>query len=179
MKKILTLLLITIILTGCGTKSAKNTVENYLKKYRNLDSEVLVDLENIIENEDLTKDEEEIYRSALKKQYKDLAYEIIEEEYVDDTTYITLKVTDYDFYKAQTDAYIYLENNQEDFNDNNGVYDIHKYTEYKLNKMKNTTERITYNITFTVVKEDDEYIIYQPTENDLMKIHGIYNYDID
>ena len=43
--------------------------------------------------------------------------------------------------------------------------------------MKNTTDKIDYTITFTVTKEKDKYVVSQPTENDLLKIHGVYNYD--
>ena len=45
--------------------------------------------------------------------------------------------------------------------------------------MKNTTQRVDYTIVFTVTKENDKYVVEQPTENDLLKIHGVYNYDID
>ena len=45
--------------------------------------------------------------------------------------------------------------------------------------MKNMTDRVEYTLTFTVTKEDDKYVVSQPTENDLKKIHGVYNYDLD
>ena len=51
MKKILMFLVVTILLTGCGGNNPRMAVENYLKQYRNLSSEVLVDMERIIENE--------------------------------------------------------------------------------------------------------------------------------
>lgn len=177
MKKILTLALLLLILTGCGRKTAKMEVESYLKNYRNLSSEVLVDLENIIDMENLSKNGEEKYRDILKKQYKDLTYEIVEEEFKDDVTYVTAKIEVYDLYKAQKDASVYLQNNLDEFNDEHGVYDVNKYLDYKLDRMKNITDRVEYNIIFTVTKEDDKYVIAQPTQIDLQKIHGIYNYE--
>ena len=177
MKKLLTLFLLFLLLTGCGRKTAKMEVESHLKKYKNLSSEVLVDLENIIDMENLSYEGEEKYRDILKKQYKDLTYEIVEEEFKDDVTYVTAKVEVYDLYKAQKDASIYLQNNLEEFNDESGVYDVNKYLDYKLDRMKDITDRVEYTITFTVTKEDDEYVIAQPTQIDLQKIHGIYNYE--
>ncbi len=180
MKKLVVLFLgVCILLTGCGANTAKNAVDSYLKKYKTLDSEVLVDLESTIEKENLSSSQSDVYRDILKKQYQDLSYEITEEEYDDDVSYITAKVEVYDLHRAQEDASNYLQNNPTEFNNDNGEYDVNKFLDYKLDKMKNTTERIEYTITFTVTKEDDKYVVAQPTENDLKKIHGVYNYDLD
>lgn len=179
MKKFLTLLLIMLTITGCGNNSARGAVETYLKKYKTLDSEVLVDLEDLVDKESLTEEQKDKYREVLKKQYKDLSYKIIEEEYDSEVSYVTVKITVYDLYKASEDSRFYLENNHEEFNDENGVYNIEKYMNYKLDKMKDMTDRVDYTITFTVTKENDRYVVEQPVENDLMKIHGIYNYDLN
>jgi len=168
-----------MLLTGCGGNNARGAVESYLKKYRSLDSEVLVDLENTIDKENLTEAQREKYRDILKKQYKDLSFEILEEEYDNDVSYVTAKISVYDLYKAQSDASIYLENNQDEFNNDDGVYDPQKYIDYKLDRMKDMTDRVDYTIVFTVTKENDKYVVEQPTENDLLKIHGVYNYDLN
>ncbi len=175
MKKFIAIVIILFGLTGCLNSTPKSAVESYLKKYKSLDSEVLRDLEDIIDEENLTDDQEEVYRSIMKKQYQDLDYEIIEEEYDNDISYVTVKVTVYDLYTVQNDASVYLTNNPDKFNDENGAYDVSKFIDYKLDVMKNTTGRITYTIVFTVSKEDDKYTISQPTESDLDKIHGVYN----
>lgn len=179
MKKFLSLLLVVLLLCGCGSNNPKGAVETYLKKYKTLDSEVLVDLENVIKRENLSNEQQDKYRDVLKKQYKDLSYEILEEEYNDDVSYVTVKIEVYDLYKAQSDASVYLENNRSEFNNANGEYDNDKYIDYKLDKMKNMTDKVEYTIIFTVTKEKDKYIVAQPTENDLLKIHGVYNYDLN
>lgn len=178
MKKILIILVLLLTLTGCGGNTAKSAVESHLQKYRNLDSEVLVDLEAFVDKENLSNSQSEKYRDVLKKQYKDLSYKIVEEEYDDDVSYVTVKITVYDLYKAQNDASIYLTNNPDEFYNDNNEYDVNKYIDYKLDKMKDITEKVEYTVVFTVTKENDKYVIEQPTEHDLEKIHGIYNYDI-
>lgn len=178
MKKLLILLLVLFSLTGCGTNSAKGVVEGYLRNYRNLDSEVLVDLEEIISKENLNSDLKDKYRDVLKKQYKDLEYEIVDEEYDGDVTYVTAKIKVYDLHAAKVSAENYLVNNQQEFMVND-AYDHDKYLEYKLDRMKNTTDRKEFTIIFTVNKEDDKYVVNQPTDMDLEKIHGIYNYELD
>lgn len=176
MKKILLIVVMILTLVGCGGNTAKGAVEKYLMNYRNLDSEVLVDLENVIEIENLSHKQKEKYRDVLKKQYKDLSYEIIEEEYDNEISYVTVKIEVYDLYKAQNDASTYLTNHPEEFYNENNEYDVNKYIDYKLDKMKNMLDKIEYTITLTVIKEDDEYVVLQPTEETLEKIHGIYNY---
>lgn len=179
MKKIASLLLLILLITGCGGSNARMATENYLKKYRTLNSEVLVDLENIVDKENLTEKQKDKYREVLKKQYKDLTYEIIEEEYDEEVSYVTVKVSVYDLYKAQSDASVYLQNNQNKFLDSDGNYDPSKFIDYKLDRMKDMTDRIDYTIVFTVTKEDDKYVVEQPTEEDLLKIHGVYNYELE
>lgn len=179
MKKILIIFMVLLTLTGCGGNTAKSAVEKYLMKYKNLDSEVLVDLENTIEKENLTEEQKDKYRDILKKQYKDLNYEIVEEEYDNDVSYITVKVSVYDLYKAQSDASVYLANNPDNFNNENNEYDVSKFIDYKLDKMKDMNDKIEYTIVFTVTKENDKYVVEQPTENDLNKIHGVYNYELN
>lgn len=178
MKKIITIFIMLLILTGCGGNTPKGAVDNYLKKYRNLDSSVLIDLEDIVKKENLNKEQEDKYRDVLKKQYKDLSFEIVEEEYNDNVSYVTVKVSVYDLYKAQSDASKYLSNNPEKFYNDNNEYDNNKFLDYKLEEMKNMTDRVEYNVTFTVTKENDKYIVEQPSEEVLQKIHGIYNYGI-
>lgn len=177
MKKFVAILIMLLCLTGCGMNTAKNAVDCYMKKYKTLDSEVLVDMENTIELENLNESQKELYRDVLKKQYKDLKYKIIDEQKEDDKTYITVKVTVYDLYKANKNTADYFENNREEFNNENGEYDVDKYLEFKLNKMKKTTDTIEHTIKFTVVKEEDKYVVEQLSNDDLLKIHGIYNYD--
>lgn len=181
MKKIKALLIIILLLlsSACGKNTARSVVEDYLRNYKNLDSEVLLDMNNIIEKENLNDELEDKYREVLKKQYKDLEYEILEEEYDDNFSYITVKIKVYDLYGIQRDAYYYLENHLNEFTNEFGEYDEEKYIDYKINKMKNATNKIEYSIIFTVTKEDDKYILLQPSENDLKKIHGIYNYNIE
>ena len=178
MKKIGLLIIVVLTLIGCGNNTHRSAVENYLKKYKNLSSEVLLDMEKIIEKENLNNEQKEKYREILKKQYKDLTYEILEEEYDDEVSYITVKISVYDLYKAQSDALVYLENNKNEFYNELGEYDVDKYIDYRFKRMKDTTTRIDYTIIFTVTKEKDKYEVVQPTENDLKKIHGIYNYEL-
>lgn len=161
-----------------NNNTASDAVKDYLNSYNNLDTKVLDDLETEVTKENLTLEQSDKYRSILKKQYKDLSYKIIKEEKEDDITLVTTKISVYDLYKAQSDASLYLADNMNEFYDENGKYNSDKYLDYKLEQMKNVTDKVEYTIIFEVEKEDDKYRVLQPSETDLEKIHGVYSYDI-
>ncbi len=49
--------------------------------------------------------------------------------------------------------------------------------DYKLNKMRDIKDTISYTIVFKVIKVDRKWQVEQPDEETLEKIHGIYNYE--
>ena len=51
--------------------------------------------------------------------------------------------------------------------------------EYKLEKMRNMNDTVSYNIVFYVTKTDGKWYVEQPDEEVLEKIHGVYNYEED
>lgn len=184
MKKILKVMLVmvfAITLAGCSCmqKSAKDRVEEFLDQYRNLSANVLGDLDEVVETEtDLSEEQKESYRDVLKKQYSDLKYEITNEEYDGDTAVVEAKITVYDLYKAQRDATEYLNKHRDEFNDEEGNYDSSKFMDYRLEQMQKTTDTVEYTITFNLTKDDDDnWQITELSQEDLEKIHGIYNYD--
>ena len=179
MKKILLVIVATFLLVGCMDSKASDAVENYLNQYRNLSDNVITDLDEITADQNLSENQKGTYTDIMKKQYQDLQYEIVEEEYDGDKAIVTAKITVYDLYKVQQDADNYMNNNMEEFYDDNDVYDNDKYLEYKLKQMKDNTETVSYTITFNVVKEDNKWVVVQPDEETLEKIHGIYNYELE
>ncbi len=185
MKKIilcLSLILTSFTLMACSfTRSnASDAVKIFLDQYKNLSSNVLGDLEDVIAKEDFTKDQEEKYRDILKKQYSDLKYEIVKENYDGDTATVETKVTVYDLYKAQEDATNYLNLHQEEFMTDTNILDNNKFLDYKLEQMKKMNDTVEYTINFKTIKDDKgKWQVQELTNSDLEKIHGIYNYDLD
>ena len=179
MKRLLSImicLVLFITLTGCS-KTAKMTVEEYLDRYNSLDVEVLNDMNGVVNMENMSDEDKETYSSIFKKQYADLQYKILDEEYDGDEAIIKVKVSVYDYYKVQKEASTYLANNADEFNDEDGVYDSSKFIKYKLEKMKMATDKVDYTIDFYVVKNDNNWIVSSLSNADLEKIHGIYNYE--
>ncbi len=178
MKKFLVLISTLFMVVGCSctNETAKDVVDKYLNDYKGLKDNILQDIDTIIEEENLTKDEEDIYRDILKKQYRDLDYKIEDESYDGDTAHVTVKITVYDLYKASREASTYLNSNPGDFL-TDGEYDAQKYLDYKLRLMKDTKETVTYNIVIETKKVDGKWQVVQPSNEVLEKIHGLYNYE--
>lgn len=170
------LIMILLSLTGCGDITPRNAVENFLNQYKDLSSDVLIDVESVIAGEDFTQNQEDKYRNIIKKQYQDLEYVINGEEFIDDKVIVNTNITVYNLYKAQDDAGIYLNDHYDEFVDSSGNYDSSAFIDYKLKMMENTIERVNYNIDFVVAKNDEEsYEVTDITRDILEKIHGIYD----
>ena len=153
MKKLIVLFISLFVIVGCSCSkqmTAKDAVKDYLEQ-----------------NEEV-----------LKKQYKNLKYKITNETYDGDEALVSVTITVFDLYKAQTDANNYLNQHQDEFLDEDGVYDKSKFLDYKLEQMKNYKDTTDYTIEFHVVKNDDsKWEVQELSTDDLEKIHGIFQYE--
>lgn len=179
MKKVLLILVVGLFLVGCScsNNTAKGAVKDFLDQYRNLSASVIEDMDNVIEKEEnLNEEQKDQYRDILRKQYTDLTYEIISEEYNENTAIVETKITVYNLGKVQKEANNYLNEHSEEFYDESNNYDITKFLDYKLDLMQKNTETINYTINFNVEKnEDGIWQVSDLSQDDLEKIHGIYN----
>ena len=162
MKKILTFLAFSLILTGCSIgEDMSNTptkkVEEYLNNYQTLDSNVLAHLDSIVNNEEMFDEDQKVtYRDILKKHYQEI------------------EVTDYT--KALQEAESYRVTNESEFMDENNEFDETRFNTYKLGLIKDSDERVKYTIYFSLTKENDEWVLDDLTETEEEKILGIYEY---
>ena len=179
LKKILLALVLVVTLTGCDMKDMDNTptkrVEGFFDKYQTLDSNVLNDLDMTIAD-DTTIDEtsRSEYRDFMKKHYQDLKYEIKDEKIDGDKATVTAEVTVKDYSKVISDADTYKETNAKEFNDESGNYDSSIFNKYRLDKLKDVTEKKTYTLEFHLTKKDGDWIMDELSETDEQKINGLY-----
>ncbi len=179
MKKILSIILMAFFLVGCNmgdTPSKK--VDEFLMGYQTLSDDVISDLELSTEMENLNPTNKVTYMDVMKRNYKNLKYEITNENVNGDEAIITVKITVYDLYKTMKDSNNFLTDNSTEF-EVNGVYDQNKYREYELNEMLKTNYTVDYTITFNLSKVDDEWVLTEPDVTTKEKIHGVYNYELE
>ena len=176
MKKLLILILTILFLCSCTKdNSASDVVKNYLDNYNHLSKNVKDNLKDVIsQNNDLNNDNKKLYEKIIKRQYKDLKYTILTEEYDDNKALITVNINVYDLNKIEEEAVNYLAKNLRDFYNDKNEFDNDKYINYKLSLMYQSSDRINYSVVFLLNRKNNEWVLEQPTDSDLEKIHGIY-----
>ncbi len=175
---IIIILILGIILSGCGKNlTAREAVRDYLEMYVTLDNRVVEQLNEFVDKEDLDDEQKKMYKEVLKKEYSTLTYTLEDETYDGDRAYVKAKIKVMNLNKVQKDALDYFDEHKEEFNDEEGRYDKGKFLTYKLSRMKEATETITYEIEFKADKNDGRWEVVQLSNEDLEKIHGIYEYN--
>lgn len=181
MKKLLCVLGLAITLSGCSLMNMDNTptkkVEEYLNNYQTLDSNVLSELDSIVDQETMFDEDQKVtYKDILKKHYQDLVYKIKEETVNGDKATVEVEIEVNDYTKALKEAEDYRTNNETDFLDSNNTFDESKFNNYKLDLLKSNKERVKYTIYFSLTKANNEWVLDDLTSTEQEKILGIYEY---
>ena len=176
MKKILLLLVSLILVTGCNDMMNTPTrrVEEYLGKYQILDSTVLTELDNVVDNSDYSDEYKEEYKELMIKQYQNLSYKIKNEQTNGDTATVIVELEVFDYNNALTEADDYIEEHPDEFLDDDKETSEEKIDHYRINAMKEVTDKASYTINFDLVKDNKKWVLEKIDNEDLEKIHGLY-----
>ena len=173
MKKLL-IFLFVLLLFGCGeVSSPKNEILKLFLNYNSLSSDLMIQLDSVINSEELTNEEKEKFKNILKKQYEDLKYKVIDEVVSDKTAVVSVEIEVYNLAKAIKESDEYLKNNKEGFY-KDGKFSNQLFWDYKLNRMEEQKERIKYKLDLTLTKIDKKWVLDELLESNRQKIHGLY-----
>lgn len=168
--------LLLLITTACSLgNTPTSAVEKLLSKYNNQDEEIVVELDDYINDNNLTDEQSKKYKNIYLKQFKDMKYEIKDEKIDGDSATVTAQITVYDYYTVDKEANDYLVKNPDKFKKDD-KYDEVLFTNYKLEKLENTDKKVDYTIEFQLTKVDNKWQIKDLTNEQLEKIHGVYEY---
>ncbi len=126
MKKILLPLMI-VLLSACSltmNASPKQAVSDFLDKYKNQDSSVLSQLEDTISSEYTNDDYRQRYKTLMTNQYKNMEYEIKDEQIEGDNAVVEVEITVYDYASAIRNANDYLNSNPDEFKKSSPTLDM-------------------------------------------------------
>jgi len=142
-----------------------------------MDTEVLTQLDDILETEGtMTDEQKKEYKDIMKKQYQNLSYKIKDETVDGDDATVEVEIEVYDYHSAISEIEEELDKNQEAFLDENNNLDIEKFMNAKLEQLNNVKEKIKYTLYIDVHKKDDKWVMDNISETDLKKLHGLYDY---
>lgn len=171
---LISLFILCFILTGCSLNNTpKAKVETLLMKYQKNSDSIISELDDYLNTLNIKDDAHEEYKKVYIKQYSDLTYNIKDEMIDGDTATVTTQIEVYDYYKIDNDATKYISDNPDKFSTDK-VYDSKKVLEYKIDKLTNAKDRVTYTVVFNLTKVDNEWKVDNLSNEDLEKIHGIY-----
>ena len=173
--------IIVFLVAACSMNDMNNTptkqVEIFFKKYQMLDESVLNDLNRVVaEEEQFNNEQREKYKDIMKKHYQNLIYNIKDEEVNGDTAIVSVEIEVTDYSRILREAELYLQQNPEEFQTDDGEFDIQKYSEYRLNKLEDASETVKYTLDIGLTRIDEEWKVNQISEIDEEKIHGVYEY---
>ena len=174
MKKLIILISI-VFLTGCtdimNTPSSK--VEEFLGKYQTMDTSIVKELDNTIEEMSASDNYKKEYKSRLLKQYQNLSYKIKDEKIDNNTANVEVGIEVFDYYNTLERVKEDIDKNSDDFKDDKDKSSKEKIEEYKIKKLKATTNKTKYQIIFTLTKKDGKWTLDKLSDDDIKKIHGL------
>ena len=176
MKRILLLIIAVFLITGCNDMMNTPTrrVEEYLGKYQILDSTVLTELDNVVDNSDYSDDYKEEYKELMIKQYQNLSYKIKNEQTDGDTATVIVELEVFDYNNALSEAEDYIDEHESVFVDDEDETRDEKIEHYKINAMKEVTDKASYTINLSLIKDNKKWVLEKISDSDLEKIHGLY-----
>ena len=185
MKKIfvfLTCIMTVLILSGCSMNNTPTKrVESFLDNYTSGNDTVLNQLKEMVDSDAMMNDAQRTtYSDIMKRQYKDMTYDIKDEVINGNDATVTVEIEVYDYYKSNQDSQNYYNSNPDEFkedtnNDSEGLVekakegvenavdeakdaldnnnnDISnsKFIDYRLSQLQNVNDRVKYTIDFTL-----------------------------
>ncbi len=167
MKKII-LFMSMLLVVGCSlSNSPRSKVEELFTKYNMLDRDIKDEIGIVVTNADLTDEQQTRYRKLIEDQYKNLVYEIKDEEIDGDTAIVTtqIEVMDYKRVINELDSDYLSKDN----------YTKEEYNNDKLENLESNTDKVTYTLELEVIKDEDgKWRLDDLSEVDIKKIQGMY-----
>ena len=178
MKKILFSILAILTFAGCTNmmqQTPTSVVEDYLHKYQTLDEDLLDQLKAVLDMDNLNDENKTAYEDVMKRQYQDLDYEVKDEKIDGDEATVEVEIKVYDYQSISKDTDKYLEEHKEEFYGTDKEVDMDKYMEYRIGKLNDAKDKVTYTIYFTLTKDkDDKWVLDDLSEQERLKLHGLY-----
>ena len=79
-----------------------------------------------------------------------------------------------DYNNALKEAEDYIDEHSNEFESDDKETSQEKIDHYKINAMKEVTDKVSYTINFSLIKDNKKWVLEKINDSDLEKIHGLY-----
>ena len=176
-KIVLGFLFLLVVVAGCSNtmNTPTSKVEEFFSKYQNMDDDVATQLDQVLKDDTTMSDEQkEKYRALMEKQYQNLSYKIKSEQTDGDNATVIVELEVFDYNNALSEAEDYIDEHESEFADDEDETRDEKIDHYKINAMKEVTDKASYTINFSLIKDNKKWVLEKISDSDLEKIHGLY-----
>ena len=142
-KQILMMVFLVIgILSGCSLGNTPTSrVEDLLSKYQMLDSDINISYVSLSEDTNIDSDYKDRYEELIRKQYRNMSYEIKEETIDGDGATVTVEIEVMDYQK------IIDEYDKDD-------YTTDEYHKLVLEALEKANDKVVYTLDINVIKDE-------------------------
>lgn len=163
MKKIFLIIFCFTMLVGCTLGNTPTSrVEDVLTNYQMNKDNINVSYTDLTNDNNLSSNIIKDYEDAIRKQYRNLSYEVKDEVIDGNSAIVTIEIEVMN-YKNAINKY------------NKTDYEINKYHELILDEIKKTKEMITYTLDISLTKDkNDTWNIDNLNTENKNKLLGIY-----
>ena len=109
-----------------------------------------------------------------KKHYQNLTYEIKDEKIDGNKATVTAEIEVTDYTNILEEADKVLKETPEKFQDESKNFDESKFMDYRLEKLKDASDTVTYTVNFHLTKKDGTWEMDPLSDEQEQKIHGMY-----
>lgn len=166
MKKKIFLVGITLfLLIGCSMSNTPTSkVEELLSKYQRLDADISGAITNVLDEQNLTDTHKARFKKLLEDQYKNMTYEVKDEKIDGNTAIVTVEIEVLDYKRSISDLTF-----------DSTIYTKESFDEEKLNRLENTTDKVTYTIELSLTKDNEgTWKLNALTNEQIKKIQGMF-----
>lgn len=162
-KQFLVIICISIMfLVGCDLSNTPTSrVEELLSKYQMLDNDIVISYTDLTNDTTVGDEIKDRYEDLIRKQYRNLSYEVKNEEIDGDMAVVSVQVEVMNYYKV-IDRY------------DDGIYSLEDYHKFVLEDLEKVKDMVTYTIEFEIrLDQDDDWQVEPLSELERKKLLGM------
>lgn len=139
-------------------------VEELFTKYQKLDTDITTNIDDVLNEQNLSQTQKERYRKILENQYKNISYQIKEEQIDGNTATVITEIEVIDLKKSINDLVF-----------DSNIYTKETYDEEKLNRLEKSKDKVKYTLELKLSKDsNDKWKLDALTNEEMKKIQGMY-----